>query len=118
MKKLAVVLLLTIPVVCRAIIVTGFIDVDTYLRRGQDIVIGTCVVANDPYRHWDLLDTAEVDVLRTLKVLELQMDGPQVGDPAPDFTLPRTFEESITLSRLLEDGPLLLHFYVFDFGSI
>ena len=46
------------------------------------------------------------------------MDGPQVGDPAPDFTLPRTFEESISLSRLLEDGPLLLHFYVFDFGSI
>ena len=46
------------------------------------------------------------------------MDGPQVGDPAPDFTLPRTFEESITLSCLLEDGPLLLHFYVFDFGSI
>jgi peroxiredoxin len=46
------------------------------------------------------------------------MDGPQVGDTAPDFTLPRTFEESITLSDLLESGPVLLHFYVFDFGAI
>jgi peroxiredoxin len=46
------------------------------------------------------------------------MEGPQVGDPAPDFTLPRTLEESVTLSDLLERGPVLLHFYVFDFGSI
>ncbi len=46
------------------------------------------------------------------------MAGPQVGDVAPDFTLPRTFEESVTLSELLERGPVLLHFYVFDFGAI
>jgi peroxiredoxin len=49
---------------------------------------------------------------------EVVMDGPQVGDPAPDFTLPRTLEESVTLSELFERGPVLLHFYVFDFGSI
>lgn len=41
---------------------------------------------------------------------------PGVGDPAPDFTLRRTFEESISLSDLLSKGPLLLAFYVFDFG--
>lgn len=42
--------------------------------------------------------------------------SPGVGDPAPDFTLRRTFEESISLSDLLTKGPLLLAFYVFDFG--
>jgi hypothetical protein len=62
--------------------------------------------------------TEPADVFRTLKALEAEVNGPRVGDTAPDFTLPRTFEESISLSRLLEDGPLLLHFYVFDFGSI
>jgi peroxiredoxin len=45
------------------------------------------------------------------------MPALQVGDRAPDFTLPRTFEESVTLSELLERGPVLLHFYVFDFGA-
>jgi peroxiredoxin len=46
------------------------------------------------------------------------MTGPQVGDRAPDFTLPRTFEESVSLADLLRRGPVLLHFYVFDFGSV
>lgn len=41
---------------------------------------------------------------------------PGVGDPAPHFTLRRTFEESISLADLLATGPLLLAFYVFDFG--
>lgn len=45
------------------------------------------------------------------------MPALQVGDTAPDFTLPRTFEESIGLNDLLRRGPVLLHFYVFDFGS-
>lgn len=45
------------------------------------------------------------------------MPALQVGDRAPDFTLRRTFEESITLSELLQRGPVLLHFYVFDFGA-
>lgn len=43
-------------------------------------------------------------------------DTPGVGDLAPDFTLRRTFEESVSLSDLLARGPLLLAFYVFDFG--
>lgn len=42
--------------------------------------------------------------------------SPGVGDPAPHFTLRRTFDESISLSGLLTEGPLLLAFYVFDFG--
>jgi len=41
---------------------------------------------------------------------------PGVGDAAPAFTLRRTFEESISLSDMLAKGPLLLAFYVFDFG--
>jgi peroxiredoxin len=39
-----------------------------------------------------------------------------VGDRAPGFTLRRTFDESVSLSDLLAKGPLLLAFYVFDFG--
>jgi peroxiredoxin len=46
------------------------------------------------------------------------MAAPQVGDRAPDFTLPRTFEESVSLSALLARGPVLLGFYVFDFGAV
>ena len=46
------------------------------------------------------------------------MAGPQVGDTAPDFTLPHTLEKTLTLSELLKNGPVLLHFYCFDFGTI
>jgi peroxiredoxin len=43
---------------------------------------------------------------------------PRVGDRAPSFTLRRTFEEKVSLEQLLESGPLLLAFYVFDFGGV
>ena len=46
------------------------------------------------------------------------MAEPQVGEAAPDFTLPRTLEESVTLSEMLKQGPVVLHFYCFDFGAI
>jgi len=46
------------------------------------------------------------------------MPGPQVGEAAPDFTLPRSFDATLTLSECLAHGPVLLHFYVFDFGTI
>jgi peroxiredoxin len=39
--------------------------------------------------------------------------GPQVGDPAPDFTLPSTAGE-LTLSAKLAAGPVLLVFYPGD----
>ena len=44
--------------------------------------------------------------------------APGVGDAAPAFELRRTFEESVRLHDLLERGPVLLAFYVFDFGSV
>lgn len=46
------------------------------------------------------------------------MVGPQVGDKAPDFTLPKGFDDTLTLSACLAQGPVLLHFYVFDFGRV
>jgi peroxiredoxin Q/BCP len=36
----------------------------------------------------------------------------KVGDKAPDFTLPDTENRAVTLSRLLEKGPVILAFYV------
>ncbi len=36
----------------------------------------------------------------------------KVGDKAPDFTLPDTEGHPVTLSKLLEKGPVILAFYV------
>jgi peroxiredoxin len=45
--------------------------------------------------------------------------GPGVGDPAPTFRLRKTFEEKVSLDELLDGHrPLILAFYVFDFGSV
>ena len=41
-----------------------------------------------------------------------------VGDQAPDFELRRTFDEDVRLSDLRAGGPVLVHFYVFDYGGI
>jgi hypothetical protein len=41
-----------------------------------------------------------------------------VGDEAPDFTLRHTFEHDVTLSEWTASGPVILAFYVFDFGSV
>ncbi len=41
-----------------------------------------------------------------------------IGALAPDFTLRRTFEEMVSLSDLLTRGPVVVVFYVFDFGNI
>lgn len=35
----------------------------------------------------------------------------EVGDMAPDFTLPDTEGRPVTLSKLLERGPVILAFY-------
>jgi len=42
----------------------------------------------------------------------------RVGDSAPDFELRRTFEENVRLADVLTKGPVILAFYVFDFGHI
>jgi thioredoxin-dependent peroxiredoxin len=35
----------------------------------------------------------------------------KVGDRAPDFTLPDTEGRPVTLSRLLEKGPVIVYFF-------
>jgi peroxiredoxin Q/BCP len=35
----------------------------------------------------------------------------KVGDKAPDFTLPDTEGRHVTLSKLLEKGPVIVFFY-------
>ncbi len=35
----------------------------------------------------------------------------KVGDQAPDFTLPDTEGRPVTLSRLLEHGPVIVYFF-------
>lgn len=39
----------------------------------------------------------------------------KAGDRAPEFTLPDQDGRDVALSRLLEDGPLVLYFYPADF---
>lgn len=41
-----------------------------------------------------------------------------VGDPAPPFTLRHTFAREVGLAEALERGPVVLVFYVFDFGGV
>ena len=40
------------------------------------------------------------------------------GDPAPDFRLRHTFDRDVGLQAALATGPVLLAFYVFDFGFV
>jgi peroxiredoxin len=44
------------------------------------------------------------------------MAGPEIGDRAPEFTLRRGLNEVVELRALRARGPVLLAFYVFDFG--
>ena len=41
-----------------------------------------------------------------------------VGDKAPDFTLPAGTGEKVTLSEELKKGPVVLAWYRFAFGRI
>jgi peroxiredoxin len=40
-----------------------------------------------------------------------------VGDRAPDLRLRHTFEADVSLAETLERGPVVVVFYVFDFGG-
>jgi peroxiredoxin len=40
-----------------------------------------------------------------------------VGDRAPDFRLRHTCQAEVGLGETLERGPVVLAFYVFDFGG-
>jgi len=41
----------------------------------------------------------------------------KVGDKAPDFTLPSTTGENISLSQFQGKKPVVLFFYIFAFGG-
>jgi len=41
-----------------------------------------------------------------------------IGAKAPSFSLRRTFDETVSLDDLLRRGPVVVAFYVFDFGNI
>ena len=42
----------------------------------------------------------------------------EIGERAPGFTLRHTFEASVSLEETLRRGPVVLVFYVFDFGGL
>lgn len=42
---------------------------------------------------------------------------PGVGDTAPNVEVRRSVDEAVRLGDLLADGPLVVCFYVFDFGD-
>jgi peroxiredoxin Q/BCP len=50
-------------------------------------------------------------MLMPLLTMLLGATSLKVGDEAPDFTLPDTEGRPVTLSRLLEQGPVILAFY-------
>ena len=41
-----------------------------------------------------------------------------VGDRAPEFRLRHTFESEMRLADALARGPVVVAFYVFDFGGV
>jgi peroxiredoxin len=42
----------------------------------------------------------------------------QVGDRAPLFTLPSSTGSPVSLAEVLANGPVVLAWYLFDFGRI
>ena len=42
----------------------------------------------------------------------------KVGDKAPLFTLPSTLGQPISLAEYLNKGPVVLAWYLFDFGRV
>ena len=46
-----------------------------------------------------------------IKDSEILKHTPKPGDKAPDFTLESTEGKTVTLSQLLEKGPVVLGFY-------
>jgi peroxiredoxin len=42
----------------------------------------------------------------------------KVGDRAPLFTLPSSIGVPVSLAEYLSDGPVVLAWYLFDFGRV
>jgi peroxiredoxin Q/BCP len=53
----------------------------------------------------------------SLLAVSLGASSLKVGDRAPDFTLPDTEQREVTLSKLLEKGPVILAFFPKAFTS-
>jgi len=49
--------------------------------------------------------------IETLVQTDIAKRSLKVGDKAPDFTLPDTFGKQVTLSELLQHGPVVVTFY-------
>jgi len=49
---------------------------------------------------------------------EQRVPGIGVGERAPAFALPASNGETVSLEQCLERGPVVLLWYVFDFGRI
>jgi len=47
-----------------------------------------------------------------------QMKRLQVGDTVQDFTLPTSMGKTVALSEALRSGPVVLAWYLFDFGRV
>ena len=47
-----------------------------------------------------------------------QMKRLQVGDTVQDFTLPTSMGKPVALSEALRSGPVVLAWYLFDFGRV
>jgi peroxiredoxin len=60
-----------------------------------------------PSEEW----AAKVEAIEHLDRSGVAKHSLQVGDKAPDFTLPTPWGKPVALSRLLERGPVLLSFY-------
>ncbi len=46
------------------------------------------------------------------------MPALDMGDRAPDFSLPSSTGTPVTLSEVLRQYPAVLVFYLFDFGAV
>ena len=42
----------------------------------------------------------------------------KVGDKAPLFTLPSSTGQAVSLAECLDKGPVVLAWYLFDFGRV
>jgi hypothetical protein len=65
------------------------------------------VAAQLPAEDVALMDKATEDLIRS----GIAARARQVGEPAPDFTLPNTSGETVKLSGLLARGPVVVTFY-------
>lgn len=77
----------------------------TYAEHRDDM--NEAIAAQAPS---DLVDGLS-DAARRLDAIDFAARAPQVGEPAPDFSLPNQTGDEVRLSVLLRSGPVVLVFY-------